>query len=436
MEIEIERLGDNGEGIGRIPSGDDAGKVCFVDLALPQENVIVDVFENTNKYCKAKLIKLLNESSDRTKPICKYFSQCGGCTLQHLKYEKQCEFKKQKILSSFQRIAKISPNISEVVTCDNFGYRNKMVFPVSDNFGQAVVGMFESNSHRVVGIQKCQIASPEINNVLKCICEYLYANNDCVYKNNDLLLKYIVIRYVENATLVTFVLKDKFDCGEIYGFLKSKFDKIGLSIIISDNSKDILGGKYLHMYGLEKIPIEEFGIKYEIDNRSFYQVNTLVKHKLYDVILSEVNLNSIVIDGYSGAGLLTAILSQKCKQAIGVEINKSASRSAEDLKVKNGLNNVEFINNDFKKVIEKYLQNNKDLVIILDPPRAGCDKLIMDKISNCGAEKIIYVSCNPDSLARDVSRISDSFKITKVIPFEMFPQTKHVETLVVLKRKD
>lgn len=432
MELTIDRLGDNGEGIAIIPSGDNIGKVCFVEYALPQEIVDVEIIETTSKYCRAKIKSILQKSENRQCASCNFFTQCGGCSIQHIDRKTQLDLKKQRIANAFRRIAKISPIISDVVSCNDFGYRNKMVFPVTDINGQAVIGMYSNNTHDIVDINSCKIADNKINKALQITKDYFIKNNSIIYVNNQLLLKYIVIRCVNDSILVTLVVKDDFEIGGYFELLKSYFDLVGLSFIISDNGKDILGGKYIHKLGLEKIQLEEFGIKYSIDNRSFFQVNTPVKLKLYEEILSRISTESTVIDGYSGAGLLTAIISKKCKKAIGVEINKSASNSANILKEENNLRNVQFINSDFKLVVLNYLKNTKDMVILLDPPRAGCDKMIIDKIATCGAEKIIYVSCNPDSLARDIQRLGGNYKISKIIPFEMFPQTKHVETLAIL----
>lgn len=435
MEIYIDRLNDDGEGVGKILSGDNSGKICFVSNALPSETVDIDIIESNKKFCRAKVNTISSPSINRVQPSCPYFLTCGGCDIQHMSSSLQNDFKINKIKNSFRRIAKLDVSVSNVVSSGNFNYRNKMVFPFSFENGQVLLGMYKSNSHHFISIDKCFIANEDINKVLSISKNYFMDNKSLFVKSEKSLLKYLVVRSVDNQILVTIVATNMLDLSSYYQVLSDNFNNIGLSIIVSNNDKDILGGRYKYLFGLEKITLNEFGIKYSIDNRSFFQVNTEVKKMLYNAVLSQIDKNSFVVDGYSGAGLLTAIISKKCNYSVGVEINKSATKSAEELKELNDLNNVEYINADFKTVFEKYLKNREDMVILLDPPRDGCDKIIMEKLSNFNAKKIIYISCNPDSLARDIAILGDSYEISSIIPFDMFPQTKHIETLVCLQRR-
>ncbi|MGN0961081.1 MAG: class I SAM-dependent RNA methyltransferase, partial [Christensenellales bacterium] len=210
---------------------------------------------------------------------------------------------------------------------------------------------------------------------------------------------------------------------------------------------------YLHIKGDEYLELEEFGVKYRIDNRGFLQVNNDIKYYLYKFILSQVQPEMSVIDAYSGAGLLSAILSKKCKQVYGIEINKSASNSAKELLRLNNINNVEFICGDVKDKIKECLNKLKECLIVLDPPRSGVGKSILDilvssninyekmpkqreKNNFCKVSKIIYISCNTATLARDLKTLQEGFEIQSITPLEMFVQTKHIEVVAVLKCKD
>lgn len=431
MILEIKDLGINGEGVARTPDN----KVCFVDFSLPDEVVEAEIYKEKSKFCYAKLGSIIKENPDRIIPKCKYFGLCGGCDLQHLKYEKQCEFKKNKVALALRNVTSIK--IVDTVFDEDFGYRNKMVFVAS---GKPIkLGMVMKNSHDFVETKECLLASDIINKVLSVSSEYFYKSDFCGYdsisKTGD--IKYIVIREFADSVLVTVVSTKKLNLKDYYITLKSVVKNIGLSIIISDSDKEILSGKYSHLYGLEFLEIEEFGINYKINNLGFLQVNNKMKEKMYLQVLDDIDKVDNVIDAYSGAGLLSAIISKKAKAVIGIEINKSASASAKELIKDNNISNCEFVCGDVAKYLEPSLKKFKDVTLVLDPTRSGCDKSVCDSILNNASKikKIIYISCNPSTLGRDLERIGEKFEVIKVIPYDLFPNTKHIETLVILKRK-
>lgn len=450
MIIDVERLGINGEGIAKISEGENKDKICFVDFTLPNEKVDVEITKSKSSYCNAKLNQLLTTSKDRVEPRCKYFGNCGGCDIQHLSKSKQIEFKRNKTKDTIFKIAKENVSIAEVVRLNDFNYRNKMVFPIRSIQNKLIIGMFEKNSHNIVDIDYCCISSTAINKVLLVSKNYFERLNIKAYneKTKKGLLKYLVVREIDNSILITIVATKNLDLKEYYDILSINFKRVGLSIVISDSDIDILSGKYIQLYGLTQLNLNEFGIEYSLDNRGFLQVNTKVKNAIYQDLLEDIVQEDVVIDAYSGAGLLTAIISKKCKIAIGIEINKSASSSAKELIMANNIHNIEFCNADVKEVLGDYLQKYKNSVLILDPPRSGCECEVIDIIldtkdnslykdlSDCRPRKIIYISCNPATLARDLGKLKRDYNIQKVISYEMFPQTCHIENLVILNIKD
>ena len=241
--------------------------------------------------------------------------------------------------------------------------------------------------------------------------------------------------------IITFVVKKKINIEKYYANLQKLPILCGLSMVVGDNDKDRLSGKYIAVNGSNALEIDEFGIKYVVDNLGFMQVNNDVKIALYNEVVNLLDSNSIVVDGYCGAGLLTAIMSKKCKKVIGVDIVKSSINSAKDLMVKNGICNAEFYCGDFKNELPKILKNYNNICLVLDPPRQGCDKEILEKIleqnklKDTEIKKVIYISCNPATLARDLEILKQDYDITKLIPFDMFPQTRHIETLVCLHKR-
>lgn len=439
MEVKINSLGINGEGVFRFGSGEYAGKVGFLPYALPDEVVDVTITKNKSKFCECKLNKIIEKSIDRVEPKCPYFQICGGCDLQHLKMDKQLEFKKQKVVDSIKKIAKTDVKIENIVHLNDFYYRNKMVFPFVRINGKVSLGMFKNSSHEVVEIDNCMLAMDRINEVLDFSKKYFSDKNidvyDFIQKNG--VYKYLVVRTGENGVLTTLVVSKKIDTKDFYDFLKKKFKNVGVSIIISDSDDEILSGKFSHEFGIEKLEFDEFGIKYSVDNRGFLQVNNEVKKEIYNRILSEINISDCVIDAYSGAGLLTCIMAKKSKFAVGIEINNSSHKSALNMADFNCLHNTMFINNDVKNAVSEMLDKYPNSVLVLDPARSGCDESVLQKILSSvhQPKKIIYLSCNVATLARDLIKLTSFYEIKNVILYDLFPNTKHVETLVCMQRR-
>lgn len=437
MEIEIKDLGINGEGVGKVNS-----KVYFVDFALPNEIVDVEVYKEKNSFCNAKVNRIIKKCDDRVTPTCPYFGVCGGCDLEHLAYLKQEEYKKERVKRELDKYL-LGAKVDNTVFDKPFGYRNKMVFDVSGYPIQ--IGMLKRNSHTTIEVDKCLLSCDKINDVLGISKEYFKKSNFRGYDRKTCKgdIKHLVIRACGNEILVTIVatkmlhLKDYFEY--LNGEIKKAYNeiKIGLSIVISDSENEILSGQYKHLFGLEYLKICEFGIEYKINNLGFLQVNDVMKEKMYSRVLDEIGENGSVIDAYSGAGLMSAIVSKKAKNVVGIEVNKSASKSAENLAKDNNLNNVKYICEKVENVIGNVLDNMDDVTVILDPPRSGCDGSVCDKIleNSSKINKIIYISCNPSTLRRDIERLSEKYRISKITPFDLFPNTKHIETLAILARK-
>ena len=436
MIVKIERLGINGEGIFTIPEGQDKGKICFVDFALPQETVEVEVIESKKKFCRAKLLRVINSSKDRVTPICPNFFDCGGCDLQHISTLCQNNFKIKKIADSL----KLDSDCVELVTLNKLNYRNKMVFPFGINNGRNILGMFKKNTHDVTEINYCYLCSEKINKVLKISQEFFGNKLLSIYnrKSKNGLLKYLVVREIDNNILVTIICTKTFDFKDYYEVLCKSLKNVGLSLILSDSDDEILSGKYIHLFGLKQLNLNEFGIDYSIDNLGFLQVNNDIKKLLYTEVLNNINNSQNVIDAYSGAGLLSAIVSKKSKEVVAIEINKSACNSANNLIRKNNISNLKIVNADAGQAIKQYIDSLKNSVVILDPTRQGCCQSVLDAIINSNENmpsKIIYVSCNLATLARDLNILKEKYTVSLVKGYDMFYLSKHVETLVVLNKK-
>lgn len=416
METKIFDYGMNGEGIAKID-----GKITLVPNALVDEIVDIEIEKDNSNYSIASLKEIKQQSNSRITPICPYFEKCGGCQLQHMSYEEQLKFKTLNIKKTLKKITGIEFDVNETVSCSSpFSYRNKMSFSVKDS----ACGLLMFNSKEIVEIESCPIADNTINHVFKTIKTWLKTFNTNEIKN-------VVIRSISNQILVGIVTKKHLNLNPLLSTLKSQFVDIGLYEIVNRrNDGVVLCGKATHIGGIKEIKITDLGVTYSVDLLGFHQTNLEIQNKLYNSVLDYISCDDIVVNGFSGQGLLTAILAQKAKLVTGIEINKSSHESAEKLKKENNINNMRNICGDFHKHIKT--EKEKANTIILDPTKKGCGKDVMTEIN--GIQNIIYISCNPIALCKDLNVIKDFYTIEEITPFDMFPQTINVETLVKLKK--
>lgn len=417
METKIFDYGMNGEGVGKVD-----GKVILVQNALLDEIVDFEIFEDNKNYSLGKLNNIISSSKNRQIPRCPYFNVCGGCQLQHMTYDEQLRFKTLNIKKTIKKICNLEIEVKDCVACSNvFNYRNKMSFSVKNNKG----GLLKHNSNDIVEITQCPLTSGNINKILGIFKKYIKQNKIKDVKN-------LVVRDINNQILVGVVTKQHINLLPFFEALSSQFDQIGVYEVINTRKDSVvLSGKTYHVAGIKEIQINNFNLTYSVDLLGFHQTNLEIQNKLYEKVLEYVDENSTVLNGFSGQGLLSAIIAKKAKQVIGIEINKSSHLSAEKLKKENKISNLKNICGDFFKEI-KNLKAKTD-TLILDPTKKGCGKQVMQEIN--GFENIIYISCNPIALCKDLNVIKENYIIEEIIPFDMFPNTVNVETLVKLKRK-
>ena len=435
--VDIIDIGGDGEGIARVD-----GQVVFVPYAIDGEKVDIQVINTKSKFAIAKILNIVTPSEYRREAKCPYFSKCGGCDIQHMTYEYQLITKKKMLATTLRRVGGIDKEIDSVVPCDReYEYRNKIALPIVYQDGKTMIGMYRKGSHKVVEITDCAIQMPFIKDLLDITKDYIDKNNIMGYdeENHKGILRHIVARYNNDSILVTLVVtKDNLPkLNEYYDELLKKFESVGLSININkDKTNVILGDKTIHKYGEEELTICENGIKYSVSNDSFMQVNDDIRCKIYNFVLENISSADTIVDLYSGAGVLTSMFSTKASKVYGIEIVPSAVNSANKLMKENGISNVTNICGDagveLKKLSDKL---DRNYTIVVDPPRKGLGDGVVDMLSNLTPTKIIYISCNPATLSRDLCGLSQKYDILSITPFDMFPETKHLETVVVLNRK-
>lgn len=455
-------VGSNGEGILK-----EDGLVVFLPFSYIGEKVRYKVLKVTKNCAYGKVLEVLTPSEERVRTFCPVYQKCGGCQISHLNYSTQLRVKENNVKNCFSKIARLDVN---VLPCEKspkqFNYRNKLQLPVSCSENGAVMGFYATNSHRVVPIDDCPINPAWTKNLICAFKKYFKEFNVFGYdeKTNSGDIREVTAKEIDGKLIITVVcLVDSIKGKDRLIELLKEHVKLEFSLFYNKNAKQtnvIYGEEFKLLYGDGTYSSTMLGINYKIGVQSFMQVNTLVCEKLYNEVKNAVNCNgeNVVIDAYSGAGLMTAILAKDSKRAIGVEIVKEAVDLANDLAKDNGLENkIKNYNAKCEDVIPKIVKEESlktdNLSIVLDPPRKGCDIKVINAIKESGVQKIVYVSCMPSTLARDVGllvgtlEVEDGqiviaenpkvqYQIEYVKPFDMFPETKHVETLVVIKKSN
>ena len=439
VNLTINNYGCNAEGVAFC-----SGQVVFVPYSLLGENLDCTIIKQTSKTNIAKIDQIKKQSDLRIAPPCPYFEKCGGCQLQHTTYENALKIKTGIVQNAINSIGKIQYQVLLTIPSENkYHYRNKIAMPVNPKTRK--LGMYRPSSHKIVDVDDCFLQKTMISNLIKVFNNYLSLTKSSIYDDETKsgLIKSLVARETQNKLLVTVVINgdDLKDKNILVDLLKQNFEHFGLNLNINKLKNNvILTENFVDVYGENKVEIVENEIKYFISNQSFLQVNDEVKLCVYDAIFKEIK-NSYVVDAYSGAGLLSAMMAKHAKFVYGIEIVKPATELADELKQNNNITNLKNINGDCAEELPKLLdklsaEQKQNLTIVLDPPRKGCDKKVLEAIINVAPQKIVYMSCDPSTLARDLKILQDGLncKIKYIQPYDMFPQTKHVETLVVLEK--
>ena len=396
MKVEVLKLDNFGRGITYLND-----KICFIENALPKETVEIEIIKETNKYYLAKVTNYIETSPLRIDEECPYSNICGGCNLNHICFNEENKFKLNKVKSIIQKYASIDPNLVKGITYhDRNNYRNKIILHGEEN----TLGLYKENTNEIIPINNCLIVNPKINEIIK------------VLNSLDKELSEVIIKTSNDNSKVMVSITGKINNIDV---LKDLVDVLIINNeYITDNhviETNIGNKKYIE--GID----------------SFFQVNNTLTKELYDEVLLNVKDKTYnqVLDLYCGAGTIGIYISDYCKKIIGIDYNESNINDANKNKELNNLDNIEFINDK----VENKIQDFKDIdLIIVDPPRAGLDDKTKDYLKQINPEKIIYVSCDPITLARDIKDL-DTYKVNYIKVFNMFPRTYHCESITILERR-
>ncbi len=456
VTVEITDIGVSGEGIGHVD-----GYTLFIKDAIIGDVVEAKVMKAKKNYGYARLMQVIQPSSDRVEPKCAYARKCGGCQIQEMSYERQLAFKEQKIRGNLERIGgfaeeEINRVMEPVVGMEHpFGYRNKAQFPFgTDREGNPITGFYAGRTHDIIANTDCALGVEQNQEILELILQYMKEYHIAAYdeKTGKGLLRHALIRYgfkTKEIMVCLVVNGKKLPHGEK---LIEKLTKLkGMtSITISPNNRRdnvIMGDSYETLWGQGYITDYIGNVKYQISPLSFYQVNPVQTEKLYGLALEYADLkgNETVWDLYCGIGTISLFLAQKAKQVYGVEIVPQAIDDAKQNAQINAIENAEFFVGKAEEVLPEYYENyarehhgenaHAD-VIVVDPPRKGCDETLLETIVKMQPEKVVYVSCDSATLARDLKYLcANGYEMKIVRGVDQFPNTVHIETVCLLSNR-
>ena len=453
--VTIEDMGVGGEGIGKVD-----GYTLFVKDAVIGDVVEVKVMKAKKHYGYARLMKILQPSKDRVEPVCPVARQCGGCQIQALNYEKQLEFKHNKVRNNLIRLGGIPEELLDEIMepaagmKEPFRYRNKAQFPIGrDRDGKLTAGFYAGRTHQIIPVPErdCVLGVKENKEILDAILEFMQVEHIEPYneENHSGLVRHVLIRcgFSSQEKMVCLIINGKsLPHGEKLVEALRKIDGM-TSISLNCNTERtnvILGHKTIVLWGQEYITDQIGDISYEISPVSFYQVNPVQTEKLYGLALEYADLHGeeTVWDLYCGIGTISLFLAQKAKQVYGVEIIPQAIENAKRNAVKNGIENAEFFVGKSEEVLPEFYEKEAAAgrkahadVIVVDPPRKGCDEKLLDTIVKMAPDRVVYVSCDSATLARDLKILCEQgYELKRVRAVDQFCHTVHTEAVCCLHR--
>ncbi|BBM44702.1 TrmA family RNA methyltransferase [Leptotrichia trevisanii] len=458
LEIEIEKIVFGGEGLGRID-----GFAVFVPMSVPGDKLEVEIISVKKSYARGLITRIIEPSKDRIEDLSKIsFEDFDGCDFGMLKYEKQLEYKDKMLEEVLTKIAEIDLKkikISKIIGSDEkINYRNKTAEPFFKKNGIIQTGFYSRKSHNVFSAKesllKSEIAKIIIDKFLQKVNSFAGTKKEFkVFNevNNTGFLKQIMVRNNEkDEVMIVVVVNKNSQYNQLSKVLEEMYDENdcikSIYISVKTEQNNVILGKNVHLFGSQYLEEEMEGLKFKIYPNSFFQINKKQALKLYDVainFLNEENKNTdkiyekTVIDAFSGTGTIAMMLSKNIKKVIGIESVESSTLAAKLTSYENSIQNVEFVNGKVEKELPKILKREDVGAIVFDPPRRGIEESALKSVVQNKIEKIVYISCNPATFARDVKILAENgYVLRKVTPVDMFPQTPHIETVTLLSKLD
>ncbi len=457
--LKVTGAGAKGKAIAQAPDG----RVVFIDNAVPGDVADVQTYKKRKSYYQAKAVRFEHYSDKRTTPVCQHFGVCGGCKWQDMQYEHQLFYKQQEVENNLRRIGNIElPEITPILGCKEiYFYRNKMEFSFSDSrwltpeeidsgktfenrnaLGFHVPGMWD----KILDIEKCHLQRDPSNAIRNGIKEFATANGLSFFNPREKkgLLRTLMIRTSSTGDLmvvVQFFKEDREKREQLLDFVATSFPEItALQYVINSKGNDTIYDQEVHCYKGKNYIVEEMeGLKFKIGAKSFYQTNSFQAYELYKIARSfaEISKEDVVYDLYTGIGSIAQFVARQAKRVVGIEAVPEAIEAAKENAAENGISNASFFAGDMRKIFtdEFIAENGAPDIVITDPPRVGMHKDVVAQLLSIKPRRIVYVSCNSATQARDLALLDTAYKVTQVQAVDMFPQTHHIENVVCLEKR-
>lgn len=455
--IEVIDIAEEGKGVGKHQD-----LVIFIEKAVPGDVVDIQIYRLKKNLAEARITDFVKHSPDRVEPFCSHFGTCGGCKWQHLSYESQLRYKQKTVLNALERLGKVNVKDAEPIlgSGETQYYRNKLEFTFSnkrwlddadmanrdslslDALGFHVPGRFD----KILDIQHCYLQADPSNAIRNAVRDYSLKNSLSYYdlRNHEGSLRNLIIRTASTGELMLIVVFAYAEEEQIKGLmnnLKDAFPQItSLLYIVNQKRNDTIFDQDIVVFdGRDHIFEEMEGLKFKIGAKSFYQTNSAQAYELYKITrhMAGLNANDLVYDLYTGAGTIANFVAREVKQVVGIEYVPTAIEDAKINSELNGINNTTFYAGDMKDILtaEFIAKHGKPDVVITDPPRAGMHADVVARLLEMEASKIVYVSCNAATQARDIALLQEKYEVKRIRPVDMFPQTQHVENVALLVLK-
>jgi len=443
--LTIKRLGINGEGVGYFKK-----QVVFVPGALPGEEVVVEATNVQQKFAEAKIRRFRKKSPHRVKAPCPHYGECGGCQLQHLDYSEQLNQKRDIVIQALERHTKLNVEKLDIRPTigmeDPWQYRNKSQFQLKAVKGKVLAGLYGIDSHRLVSIQSCMVQHPLTDKVTRIVKNVLTDFNIPIYdeRKRTGLVRTIVVRAGVQSGQVQVVLitskkelpRQKFLAEEI--IKRAPEVKSIMQNVNGQKTSLIFGDETFHLHGEEAIQETLGDLSFELSARAFFQLNPTQTVKLYDEVKKAAQLtgNEKIVDAYCGVGTIGLWLADGAKEIRGMDVIEESIINANENAQKHGIQNATYVTGKAEKWMPKWVKEGwRPDVVVVDPPRTGCDEAFLKTIQKVKPKRFVYVSCNPSTLAKNIQYLADQYKVEYIQPVDMFPHTAHVECVTLMKLK-
>ena len=445
FEVEIIDNGYEGEGIAKIDNF-----TIFIKGAIKGERCRIVIVKVNKSFAFGKLLEVLRSSEYRVNTDCTTYKRCGGCSLRHIKYEETLKIKKDMVQNLVNKTLKNKIIVNDVIGMDNpYNYRNKLQYPVGRDKNEIpVMGVFANRTHEIVPVENCLIQNKEAEKIAKEIFKFIKENNISIYdeKTRSGAIRHIIVKIgIKTNEIMCIIVSNDENFSmekEFVKYIISKFPNVKTIIknINNKNTNVILGDKDIVLYGDGFIYDKLGDYTFKISAKSFYQTNPTQTEVLYNkaIEFAKLDKEDVLCDLYCGIGTIGIFASSKVKQVYGIEIVEEAVEAAKENTKINNVDNIEFVAGDVEKAFKELVEEHhvEPTAIIVDPPRRGLDTTTINKMLELEVGKLVYVSCNPATMVRDMKMLEEKYEVEKIQPVDMFPYTSHVECVALMGRKD